>query len=173
MSNLQQVIDAITAMDQRLTQNIDEIKQQNNTLIKEFNIIKTKFNVISDNQIQIKDDLTAVNIQVEMLKQQSLSAEIVINGIPDKLLGKEILIQTLNQIFKLIDCREINYWDYRSIFLMKKNSNTTDGVYTSMCATMQLYSQKFIDEKSKIERTYFTSTIGYNFTSFRYEKNYN
>lgn len=125
MSN-QQIMDAITAMDNKLTGSINEIKKQNNTLMEEFKIIKTKFNVISDNQIHIREELTAVNVQMEMLKQQSLSAEIVINGLPDKLLGKDFLIQTLNQIFKIIDCKEINYWDYRSIFLMKKKITPQD-----------------------------------------------
>lgn len=134
MSDIQQVMDAITAMDHKLTGSINEIKQQNNTLIQEFSLIKTKFNVISDNQIQIREELTAVNIQLEMLKQQSMSAEIVINGIPDKFLGKDILIQTLNKIFKIIDCKEINYWDYRSIFLMKNKYNTTG--FTPVCVQL-------------------------------------
>lgn len=131
MSNLQQVIDVITAMDQKLTASINEIKEQNNAILNEFNVIKTEFNIMGENQIKMKGDLTAVNIQIETLKQHSLSSEIVINGIPDKLLEKEILIQTINKIFNLIDCKEVNYWDYRSVFLMKKKSNSSG--FTPVC----------------------------------------
>lgn len=129
--DLKQVFDAITAMDQKLTANISEIKEQNNTLINEFNTIKFEFHSISKNQIEIKEGLTAMNIQVESVKQQCLSSEIVINGIPDKLLKKEILIQTINKIFNIIDCKEVNYWDYRSIFLMKNKSNSSG--FTPVC----------------------------------------
>lgn len=131
MSNLQQVIDVITAMDQKLTASINEIKEQNNAILNEFNVIKAEFNIMGENQIKMKGDLTAVNIQIETLKQHSLSSEIVINGIPDKLLEKEILIQTINKIFNLIDCKEVNYWDYRSVFLMKKKSNSSG--FTPVC----------------------------------------
>lgn len=148
MGDLKQVIDAITAMDQRLTASINEVKQQNNTIINEFNIIKTEFKGMIHTQLQIKEDLTAVNVQVEILKQKSLSSEIVINGIPDKLLGKEILLQTINKIFNILDCKEVRPWDYRSIFLMKKKSNSSGftPVCLQLCSSahknMLIYHQK-------------------------------
>lgn len=140
MTNFQQIIDAITAMDERLTESINDIKVQNITLINEFSSIKCKFDEISTNQNKIKEDLTAVAVQVEKLKQQSLSAEIVINGIPDKFLRKEIFTQTINKIFDMIDCTQINYWDYRSIFLMRKKSNATG--FTPVCVQLCSSAQK-------------------------------
>lgn len=131
MANLQQVMDAIQSMDLRLTGSINEIKQQNNTLISEFNKIKTKINVLSEKQIKIRDDLTNVNMEVELLKQHRISSEIIITGIPDNLLQKEVLIQTINKVLKEVDGKELNYWDYRSIFLLKKRSNTSG--FTPIC----------------------------------------
>lgn len=148
MGGLQQVIDAITAMDERLTASINEIKEQNNQIINEFNIIKSEFKGVIQTQLQIQEDLTAVNVQIEILKQKSLSSEIVINGIPDKFLGKEILLQTINKIFNTLDCKEVRPWDYRSIFLMKKKSNSSGftPVCLQLCSSahknMLIYHQK-------------------------------
>lgn len=131
MANLQQIMDAIQSMDTRLTGSINDVKQQNKTLISEFNKINIKINVLSEKQTKISQELTNVNMQVELLKQHRLSSEIIVTGLPDKLLQKEMLIPTINKVLNVIDGKELNYWDYRSIFLLKKKSNTSG--FTPIC----------------------------------------
>lgn len=144
-------MDAITSMDMRLTGSINEIKQQNNTLISEFNKIKVQINVLSEKQVQIRDDLTTVNVEVELLKQQCISTEIIITGIPDKFLQKEDLIKTVNKVVKLIDCKELkNYWDYRSIFLLRKRSNASG--FTPICIQLCSSAHKNLLIKNQKEK---------------------
>lgn len=105
--------------------------KQHHNLLSEFNKMKTKINVLSESQIKFREELTNVNLEVESWKQHRLSTEIIITGIPDKLLQKEILLPTINKVLKVNNGKELNYWDYRSIFLLKKRSNTSG--FTPIC----------------------------------------
>lgn len=140
MADLEKVMDAIKSMDQRLTGSVNEIKTQNNTIISEFTELKNQFNKISKKQTEIVDDLTEVHIQIEQLKQQQIAAEIVINGIPENFLGKNTLVDTINAVLAKIGCSKLNAWDYRSIFLMKKKTNTSG--FTPVCVQLTSLAHK-------------------------------
>lgn len=150
MSDLQKVMDAIKSMDQRLTGAVNEIKNQNDTIISEFSEIKKKFNDISVSQSKILVDITEVQVQVEQLKQQQIASEIVINGIPDRLLGKNILVETINKVLSIIDCSPLKYWDYRSIFLMKSKNNTSG--FTPVCLQLCSLAHKNLITKNQKEK---------------------
>lgn len=152
MADLQKVMDAIKSMDQRLTGSVNEIKAQNNTILSEFSEIKKKFNDISVSQSKILVDITEIQVQVEQLKQQQIASEIVINGIPDKLLGKNIIVDTLNKILEKIACSPLKYWDYRSIFLMR-NKNNTSG-FTPVCLQLCSLAHKNLITKNQREKGY-------------------
>lgn len=136
MSELAQVLKAIKSMDDKLNLRMNNIEQQNNTIIENFNTLSHQFEELSVKQNQLGQCLTSVQIEVEILKQKAMGGDIIISGIPS---SEEInifdIVDSVCKYYKLT-IKEI---DYHKMYQFKNKQNKSG--YTTIC--VELYSRTF------------------------------
>lgn len=144
MSELTQVLQAIKSMDEKLNLRINNIEQQNNTIIENFNTLSHQFEELSVKQNQLGQSLTSVHIEIEKLKQKAIGGDIIISGIPNT---EEI------KIFDIVDsvCKyyklTINEIDYNKMYQLKSKHNKSD--YTTICVEFNSRTFKSVLLKQK------------------------
>lgn len=136
MSEFAQVLQAIKSMDEKLNLRMNNIEQQNNTIIEKFNTLSNQFEELSVKHNQLGQSLTSVQIEVEILKQKAIGSDIIISGIP---YSEEIkivdIVDSVCKYYKLT-IKEI---DYNKIYQLKSKHNKSG--YTTIC--VEFHSRTF------------------------------
>lgn len=136
MGEYAQILQAIKSMDEKLNLRINNIEQQNNTIIENFKTLSHQFEELSVTQKHLGQSLSSVQIEVEILKQKAMGNDIIISGIPSKDGIK--VFDVVDSVFKSYKMT-LKEMDYHKIYQLKSKQNKSG--YTIIC--VELYSRTF------------------------------
>lgn len=128
MAEFKSIMEAIKSMDEKLNLRINNLEQQNNIIIEKFESLNKNFEELSNEQMNLRKDLTSVEITMEILKQKAIGCDVVFTGVPDS--ENLNTLNTVKCILNKYDVKLIEV-DYHKLYRLKSRGNTSK--YTPIC----------------------------------------
>lgn len=129
-----QLMSAITSLDNKICTRIDKIEEQNNQIISDIKNLQANFKNLSESHEKLKVDLDQVNIEINYLKQSILSSDVVITGVPyhqGEALGD--IVKVICKQYKV----DLSSTDYKSLYRLRSRNSTSP--HSPIC--IELYSK--------------------------------
>lgn len=114
---------------------MDKIEGQNQVVINNIENLTKQYNELACEQKKLRTDCSNIQLDLEVVKQRSISTNIVILGVPDD--QKNVVVAVAN-VFKQYRI-SIAETDYHRIYRLKSINNNSG--YTPIC--VELYSRTF------------------------------
>lgn len=130
-----EIMAAIKALDDKLNIRIDKIENQNQIVIENIENLTKQYKVLESEQKKIRNDLSNIQLELEVVKQQNIQTDIVIIGVPD---NQDNTISAVTNVLKQYKIT-LTDTDYHRIYRLK-NRNNNSG-YTPIC--VELNSRTF------------------------------
>lgn len=125
-----EIITAIKSMDTKMSKRLDNLEQQNKVIIERIEHLTEEYTKLSTEQKNIRKELSNQQVDLEVLKQKSISTDIIICGVPDNQLNTVKAVTSALKQYKL----EINENDYHKMYRLKNNKNTSG--HTPICVEL-------------------------------------
>lgn len=147
-----QIMEAIKALDEKLNFRIDKIENQNQIVIESIDSLTKQYKVLETVQKKIRSDLSNLQTELEVVKQQNIQTDIVILGVPD---DQENTVSAVTNVLKQYKLT-LTDTDYHRIYRLKSRNNNSG--FTPIC--VELNSRTFKEAIFAQKRKYGPVILG-------------